>query len=227
MNVSREAILASLAPVFTAPSYRIFLRLCCAWVLCPGRKTITRLCEIAEPTFGKAHDAYHRFFREGAWELATLWRLLALLLVRAFCPEGRIPLDLDDTLFHKSGRRVADAAWWRDAVLSTGQNVVKAFGLNLLVLTLRVQPPWGGEPLALPVNVRLHRKGGKPLLELAREMSSEVLSWFPDRDLDLCADGVLRAPGRLVARRRPLHLEAQKRRRPLQPTTRAKGGSKG
>lgn len=189
MNVSWEAILASLAPVFTAPSYRIFLRLCCAWVLCPGRKTITRLCEIAEPTGEKAHDAYHRFFREGAWKLASLWRLLALLLVRAFYAEGRIPLDLDDTLFHKSGRRIEDAAWWRDAVRSTGQNVVKSFGLNLLVLTLRIQPPWGGEPLALAVNMRLHRKGGKPLLELAREMSSEVLSWFPNRDLDLCADG--------------------------------------
>ncbi len=189
MNASWEAMLACFAPAFTSPSFGIFNRLLCAWVLCPGRKTITRLFGIAEPAGGRAHDAYHRFLRAGAWRMASLWRLSALLLLPLFCPEGRVPLDLDDTLFRKCGRRIEDAAWWRDAVRSTGQNVVKAFGLNLLVLTLRVHPPWGGEPLALPVNMRLHRKGGKPLFDLAREMVGEVLSWFPNREFDLCADG--------------------------------------
>lgn len=189
MSASWEAALASLAPAFTAPSFRIFARLLCAWVLCPGRKTITRLFGIAEPCGERAHDAYHRFLRAGAWRMPSLWRLASLLLVAAFRPEGRVALDLDDTLFHKSGRRVEDAAWWRDALRSTGQNVVHAFGLNLLVLSLRVHPPWGGEPLALPLNMRLHRKGGKPLFDLAREVIGEVLSWFPNREFDLCADG--------------------------------------
>ncbi len=189
MKASWEAILASLAPVFSAPSYRIFVRLCCAWVLCPGRRTVTRLYQLAEPEGKKAHDAYHRFLRAGAWSLSALWRLTALLLVAALRPEGPIPLDLDDTLFHKSGRRIEDASWWRDAVSSTGQKVVHAFGLNLLVLTLRVHPPWGGEPLGLPVNMRLHRKGGSSLLELAAEVVDETTSWFPGREFRLCADG--------------------------------------
>jgi len=119
------------------------------------------------------------------------------LPVKAFGPSppsgllsrGKGPLDLDDTLFRKCGRRIEDAAWWRDAVRSTGQNVVKAFGHNLLVLALRVHPPWGGEPLALPMNMRLHRKGGKPLFDQAREMVGEVLPRFPNREFDLCADG--------------------------------------
>jgi len=92
-------------------------------------------------------------------------------------------------VFHKTGRHVAGAGWWRDAVRSTGGRVVHGFGLNLVVLTLRVKPPWAGEPLGLPVNMRLHRKNGATLLDLGEEMVREVASWFPDRSFRLCADG--------------------------------------
>jgi hypothetical protein len=32
-------------------------------------------------------------------------------------------------------------------------------GLNVVVLTLRIRPPWGDEPLGCPINVRLFHKG--------------------------------------------------------------------
>jgi hypothetical protein len=60
---------------------------------------------------------------------------------------------------------------------------------RILLLTVCVQPPWGGEPLGLPINLRLHRKGQATLLELAEEMVREVSGWFPDRTFALCADG--------------------------------------
>jgi hypothetical protein len=84
---------------------------------------------------------------------------------------------------------VAGAGWWRDAVRSTGTRTVHALGLNLVVLTLRVHPPWGGEPVGIPINMRLHRKDGPSLLDLAKEMVTEVAGWFPDREFSLCADG--------------------------------------
>jgi hypothetical protein len=113
--------------------------------------------------------------------LPQLGELLARLLVAVFYPTGAIPLDLDDTLFHKSGRKNRRAAWWRDAVRSTGQKVGHGFGLNLVVLTLRVPPLWGGEPLGLPVNLRLHRTHGPSLLELAQAMIEELARWCPER----------------------------------------------
>ena len=182
-------LLAGFAPAFTNPSRQLFMRLASGWVLCPGRRTITRIYQLAEPQALRAHDAYHRFFRAGAWSMPALWTPLAQLLVNRFYPSGAIPLDLDDTAFHKSGRKVEGAAWWRDPVRSTGQKLVHCFGLNLVVLTLRVHPPWGGEPLGLPLNMRLHRKGDKTLLELAHLMLQELAEWFPGRTLDLCADG--------------------------------------
>lgn len=182
-------LLAGFAAVFCQPSFTLFVRLATAWVLCPGRHTLTRLYQIAEPSQDRAHDAYHRFVREGAWRMSSLWELSARLQVKAFYPHGDIPADLDDTVFHKTGRKVAEAAWWRDAVRSTGQRVVHCFGLNLVLLTLRVNAPWGGEPLGLPVNMRLHRKKGPTLLDLAEEMVREFAGWFPDRELQLGADG--------------------------------------
>jgi hypothetical protein len=184
-----EGILARFAPLFTAASLAIFLRMSSAWVLVPGRRTITAVYQVAEPTHEKAHDAYHRFFREGAWSMSEMWKEEALMLVDEYCPSGRITLYMDDTLFHKSGRRIMGVGWWRDAVRSTGGELVKALGLNILVLAIRVDPPWGGEPLALPVGMRLHKKGGVSLLEIAREILGEVASWFPNREFDLCADG--------------------------------------
>jgi len=204
------ALLAVFAPVFTAPSFALFANIATAWVMCPGRRTITRIYLLAEPARERAHDAYHRFFREGAWDMDALWELLAGFLVSRFYPRNAIPLDLDDTLFHKSGRKVEGAAWWRDAVASTGQKVVKALGMNLVVLTLRVNPPWGGEPIGMPVLVRLHTKNGPGLIDLAEEMLRTFAAWFPDRELHLTADGFY-AP---LAGRRPTrcHLESRMRR---------------
>jgi len=122
--------------------------------------------------------------------MTTLWRAIALCMVTTLGLNSRaLRLDLDDTLFHKTGRKVEGAGNFRDAVRSTGQRVVYALGLNLVVLTLRVTAPWGGEPLGLPINLRLYRKGGPSHLDLAKTMIEEVSTWFPDRRFELACDG--------------------------------------
>jgi hypothetical protein len=94
------------------------------WVLCPGRKTITGIYRMADPARERAHDAYHRFVRCGAWSVDVLWQTLAQAMVASLVPEGEIKIDLDDTLLHKSGQRVDGAGWWRDAVRSTSSRTV-------------------------------------------------------------------------------------------------------
>lgn len=176
--------------MFRAPSFAIFTDLITGWVLAPGRRTVTAMITLADPAAGRAHDAYHRFLRDGVWNLSGLWRLLATHAVNSFAPTGVISLDCDDTLFHKSGRKVAGAGTFRDAVRSTGQRVVYALGLNLIVVTLRVTPPWGSMPIAIPVNARLHKKKDPiTTVEHAAQMMRELANWLPDRQLHLCADG--------------------------------------
>jgi hypothetical protein len=176
-------------PIFTAPTAKIFANLLCGWILCTAKHTITGIMPFAEPDNHRAHDAYHRFLPDARWSMSSLWRLLAILLIRVFYRSGRIHTDLDDTLFHRSGKKVDGAGWWRDAVRSSGKTVVYGWGLNLVILTLRVNPPWGGKPLGLPINMRLHRKNGLSIIELAQEMLTEVALWLPDRRFLCHCDG--------------------------------------
>jgi len=184
-----DTIIQYFSPIFTVPTTGIFLNLITGWVLCTARHTITGILPFADPTCQKAHDAYHRFFPDASWATSELWRLLTILMVRVFYPTDVIPTDLDDTLFHRSGRKINGAGWWRDAARSTGTKTVHAWGLNLVVLTLRINPPWGGEPLGLPINMRLHRKNGLSLIELAEEMLTEVALWLPQRRFINHSDG--------------------------------------
>jgi len=184
------ALLAGASPVFSAPSARIFVDLVTGWVLAPGRRTVTRMILAADPEGRRAHDAYHRFVRAGRWSLARLWRVLAATAVTTLCPDGAVlALDVDDTLFHRNGRRVAGAGWFRDPVRSGGGRVARSFGLNLVVVTLRITPPWAGPPIGLPINARLHRKGGPTQPEHARDMLTEIAAWFPTRSFTVAADG--------------------------------------
>jgi len=176
-------------PIFTTPTAQIFASLVTGWVLCTARRTICGILPFADPDGQRAHDAYHRFFPDASWAISKLWRMLTILLVKIFYPSAVIPTDLDDTLFHRTGRKVNGAGWWRDAVRSTGTKVVHAWGLNLVVLTVRVNPPWGGEPLGLPINMRLHRKDGPTLTDLAQQMLTEVAAWLPGRRFINHSDG--------------------------------------
>ena len=176
-------------PIFTAPGAEIFSRLMTGWILCTARRTITGILPFADPDFQHAHDAYHRFFPDSRWDINALWQILTRILVKLFCPTGIITVALDDTLFHHSGRKINGAGYWRDAVRSSRKSLVYAWGLNLVVLTLQIQPPWGGEPLGLPINMRLHRKNGDTLIELAMQMIEQLRQWLPERCFRLLADG--------------------------------------
>jgi len=192
-----DAIILNFSAVFTQPTAQIFINLITGWILCTTRRTITGILPFAEPKSKRPHDAYHRLFGKSRWLPARLWKLLAQLLIGLFYPfdfaqgrpVGTIWMDLDDTIFHRTGRKIDGAGWWRDPILSTASHVVHCWGLNLVVLSLRVVAPWGGEPLGLPINMRLHRKNGPGLIELAKQMLMEVKSWFPERQFITCADG--------------------------------------
>jgi DDE superfamily endonuclease len=183
-----KALLASVAAVFTSPSHSLFSELVSAWVTAPGRRTITAMVAVMDPATRAAHDAYHRLLRCGMWSMDALWAAIVAAVV-CHLGAGPLPLILDDTVLHRPGRKVEGAATWRDAVRSTGKTVVFARGLNLVVLAVQVNPPWGGMPIALPVGVALHTKNGPTLIELAVALMARLAERCPDRSFVLCADG--------------------------------------
>jgi hypothetical protein len=182
-------LVASFTGCFTAPSFALFSELISAWVCCPARRTVCGIVATMDPVSASCHDAYHRFLRAGVWSMAALFEVLARLIVSSLCGKGDLAVDIDDTLFNKSGPKVAGASNFRDPIRSSGGKVVYALGLNLVVATLRITPPWGGEPLGLPINMRLYRKGGRSHIDLAEDMIAQIESWLPGRVVVVCADG--------------------------------------
>ncbi|MGH9059950.1 MAG: IS701 family transposase, partial [Acidimicrobiales bacterium] len=185
-------MLTTVAGAFTSPSFTLFLELTSAWVCTTGRHTVTGMMAVMDPATRGAHDAYHRLIRAGTWNLEFLWEAMAIMVVQVvehLSGDGALACLLDDTLFHRPGRKVDGAGSFRDAVRSTARRVVYARGLNLVVLALRVTPPWGGQPLAIPVGVALHRKGVTTTTELARQLVGDLARRLPHRRFVLCADG--------------------------------------
>jgi hypothetical protein len=186
-----NALLGLVGGVFTSPGFAIFTDLVYGWICAPGRRTITGMVAVADPTGRRrAHDAYHRLVRDGSWSLPSLWKYLTRHLMARFCPEGMIELACDDTLFHHDGAHVEGAGVFRDAVRSTVKKIVYARGLNLVVICLQIRPPWNGPMISVPVNVRIHRKHDKTTtVAHAQAMIAEIAGWLPDRSLHLVADG--------------------------------------
>lgn len=189
-----RSILLAFVPLFSDRGFVLLGELTTAWVLCPGRRTVTNMIRASGFSEERPHDAYHSFLRKGAWSLEALWNTTTLLLVSRLAPTGPVVLALDDTLFHRAGPKVEGAGKFRDAVRSTGSTTVYDRGLNLVVLVLRVKAPWGGEPLGLPLLVSLYRKKGPDQegpthLDLAVEMMGKLAAWLPSRLFTLVADG--------------------------------------
>jgi hypothetical protein len=183
-------VLKLTAGAFTAPGYRLFCDLMTGWVLTPGRHTITRVLTLADPDGRRARDSYHRFVRAGRWAAGRLWQVLTVHAVALTCSDGVAGLLVDDALAHQSGRTTEGAGTFRDAVRSTVKKVARARGLNVVVICLRVDPPRGGTPIALPLSLRIRaRKSGKKTTGPAAEMTREIAVWLPGRRLHLTGDG--------------------------------------
>lgn len=195
---SFEALVQSCAPVFTEPTLATFRQVLLGWIMCLGRRTeyhvFQTICADEEIARQQRHpfDRFYNFFSRAQWDLLALAQFVAVAVVAALSPHGRLYLLVDDTLTHKRGKHVYGLGWFRDAVASTKKRVATASGNNWVVLGLAIAVP--GCPqvmLCLPLLARLHLPGkGQPsCAALAKEMLQTVQSWFPERELVLVGDG--------------------------------------
>jgi hypothetical protein len=196
--------MTALEPVFTKPTFIQCLRLVTGWILCPARRTITGIYPFTNPKRKNCVAIYHYFFRAASWLQGELFAYWARYLVGRLCARQKtLLLAIDDTTHKKTGRKVDGARICRDAVRSTSSKTVFCWALQYLPLCLVIQPPWGGEPLAIPINIRLNRKNAKgvTLLDHTADMLREVAAWLPNHDFRLVADGAFASlAGRLPPR---------------------------
>lgn len=221
-------LLLALQSCFTQPSFRSFWALTCAWILCSGRRSLTRIIQSGDLSQFKHFCSFHRFFSQARWNLDDLGRCVFHLLL-PFCGSVLIGA-VDDTLARKSGRHIWGAAMHHDPLRSTKVRPVFSFGHSWVVLSLHLSFPFAPDKVwALPILVRLYRKkkaktapsrNGKlerkqtghatvkqyrTRPELASEMIRIVANWIPQRKLRILGDSEY--AGGTISRHLPANVE--------------------
>jgi hypothetical protein len=190
-----RTLLAPFAPCFRPEVFATFSAMVAAWVVCLGRRTVSRVWETTGRSADECHCPAFRLFSAAAWNWDEVGRILLVKLLAAFVPGTRVWLVIDDTLCHKRGAQVAFGGIFLDAVLSTKRHKVFRYGTNWVTLGLVVQLPCRPDRfLCLNILWRLYAKkdaapaGHRTKSQLAREMVEVVASWLPGRQLVVVGD---------------------------------------
>lgn len=217
-----ESMILTLTIAFNARTSDNFRALVQGVVLCLGRPTVTNLARAATGRAPKSVTALHRFFSRAKWSMDELWKVLVTsILLPLLAPTGALMVAADDTTAAKTGRKVAFAGWYRDAVKSTGTTTVKHWAHNWVVMCLIVPCPFfPSRLLHIPVLARLYRKedqcdAASPFRtrqELLLEMVKLLVSWVGDRRIDLLADGAYPSKDLLRGLPKSVHITSRIRR---------------
>jgi len=158
LTPSFRVLLQHFRPVFTAPSFRLFLLIVTGWALSSRHRFITE-CIFTAGQVGIGHwSCYHRFFSHYAWSLDNLCHVLARLLIQQFAADGTILLAADDTLCRKRGLGLFGAGMHHDPLFSSKALKVFSWGHDWVVVALLVRlPRWAPTKVfALPLVFRLY-----------------------------------------------------------------------
>lgn len=191
-----RSLLESFTPCFRSEVFATFCLMTTAWLVCLGRRSISRVWETTGRSASEDHSKAFRLFSAAVWNFDEVGRILLVKLLATFVPGSRVWLVVDDTLCHKRGAKVAFGGIFLDAVLSSKRHKVFRFGTNWVTLGLVVQLPFRTDRYFC-VNVlwRLYAKKdkAKPAAhrtksQLAQEMVLGVASWLPQHVLVVVGD---------------------------------------
>lgn len=207
------AVLATLRPCFTAPSFRTFTTLVAGMIAQPGRRTITGMLCAAGVAGVWHHTRAYWLFGRARWCIDEVATALTGLVVSSLLPaESAVVIAVDDTLFHRSGRKVHAAAWHHDGAAKGPRTHKVAWGNNWVIAAIVVSLPFCDRPVSLPVAFALWTKAGPTKQVLACQLVTRITNACPGRQVhvvaDACYAGADGAPGAAVGANRHRGLPA-------------------
>jgi hypothetical protein len=186
---SLMALLAGLAPLFTAPSFRTFCGLACGFLAQTAKRTVCGMLAGAGLASCWSHDRAHWFFSRARWSPDELGLAVAKLVVALLVPAGEpVVVAIDDTLFRRRGKKVRAASWFHDG--SAPGPAKTGYGNNWVVAAVVVRLPALSRPVAIPVLAKLVIKdtSSASRLWLARRMAEAIAGVLPGRAIHVVAD---------------------------------------
>jgi hypothetical protein len=190
LPVSLGRVLDSFRPCFTTPTFETFVVLVAGMIARPVHRTVCGMLTGAGMARAWHHGRAHRFFAVARWNADMVGLTVLRLIVGHLLPIGApLVIAVDDTMFQRWGRRVYAAYWGYDGSLKVPKgNKRLSRGNCFVVAAVVVELPFLDRPVALPVLMRLWRKGGPAKTALARELV-EIIAASVNRDVHVVCDG--------------------------------------
>jgi hypothetical protein len=187
-------VLEVLRPCFTAPSFATFSALVAGALSVSGPRTVTGMWSAAGLA-GRSHwSRAHRFFSRAVWDLDAVGLALARAVVARFAPGGAdVKVAVDDTLFHRYGKKVHGAKYQHDGSAKGRDGIGR--GNCFVIVGIVVTLPFLARQVCLPVLFRLHiPKTGCSKPEQARAMVDLLAAVLSDRRIHVVGDALYRGP---------------------------------
>lgn len=202
-------------PCFRTEVFQTFAMMLPAWIVCLGRRSISRVWETTGRAKEQDHSAAFRLFSAAAWDWDEVACILCTLIVTCMVPGASIWVVVDDTLCHKRGAKVAFGGIFLDAVLSSKKHKVFRFGNNWVMLGIVVQLPFRPDRyFCLPVLWRVYVKKKKGVKndsshrtkgQLAAEMVLWMAEKWPTRKIIVVGDSAY--VGKHLLKNRPTNVD--------------------
>lgn len=187
-------VLQVLRPCFTAPSFATLAALVTGTLSGAGRRTVTGMWQAAGLA-GRAHwSRAHRFFCRAVWDLDQVGLALARTVVARLVPDGgAVTVAVDDTLFHRYGKKVHGARYQHDGSAKGRDGIGR--GNCFVIVGIVVAVPFLARQVCLPVLFRLHiPKASASKTEQARALVDLLAAALDGRTVHVVGDALYRGP---------------------------------
>jgi len=189
---SLTGLLTAFSGCFTAPTFTTLTALVTGLIRQTGARAVCGMLTGARLEQAWHHSRAHRFFSQARWSPDQVGLALADLIIAHLAPaSAALTVAIDDTLLHRSGKKVHAASWLHDGSAKGPRKI--AWGNNWVIAGLVVTLPMMARPVCLPILFRLWRPKGVTKLVLARQLIDALADRYPDRSVHVVADAAYAA----------------------------------
>ncbi len=186
------------APLFSKKVFEHAKVLVAGSLLVLGRRTVCSALRAVCMGDERRYHKYHRVLSRAKWCSRKCARLLLILLIERFTPQGdALVFGIDETIERRRGQKIKAKGIYRDSVRSSKSHMVKCSGLRWMNLMLLAPISWAERVWALPFMTVLapserynleQGKRHKKLTDWARQMLLQLSRWLPNRLIIIVSD---------------------------------------
>lgn len=192
------SIIAPFAILFSKPVWNNALTLFIGAILCRGKRTICAILRVMGLSNEVNFSKYHHVLNRVSWSTLSAARILLNSLVNLAGTENPLVFFIDETLERRKGPKIKAKGYYRDAVRSSKNVVVKSSGLKWLTLAMSWRFPFSGRYFALPFMTvlepssksdKLAKRRHKTTLQWTIQMLIQIVRWLKNTPIILVGDG--------------------------------------